>query len=168
MKSSALERSQAVKSFNEDEHVRVILMSTNLAAHGINITGADRGFKRPLVSFPLFLLTLPQHQVILVDPILDPAKEKQAIKRAHRLGQSKPVHVEKLIIQHTIEDTILQISSNSFSNPNPSSSSSSSSNSNSTPDENNPMLRKDNYRIVRTLLDSLRLLPTPIPNVKGD
>jgi hypothetical protein len=42
-----------------------------------------------------------------VDPLLDINKERQAIKRAHRIGQQNPVFVEKLIIRNSVEEIIL-------------------------------------------------------------
>jgi len=63
-------------------------MKTELAAYGINLVAATR--------------------IFLVDPLWDSAKESQAIKRAHRIGQTKEVFVEKLIMQHSIEEIILQ------------------------------------------------------------
>ena len=56
-----------------------------LLAYGMNITSANR--------------------IILVDPIGKRAVEAQAIGRAHRIGQSKDVHVERLIARGTLEDT---------------------------------------------------------------
>jgi len=47
-----------------------------------------------------------------MEPIWDTAKERQAIKRAHRIGQRRDVFVEKLIARNTIEETILHFVSN--------------------------------------------------------
>ena len=46
-------------------------------------------------------------RVYMVSPIWQPNIESQAIKRAHRIGQTKPVHVETLVLQGTLEDKIL-------------------------------------------------------------
>ncbi|PRP82708.1 phosphoenolpyruvate carboxykinase [Planoprotostelium fungivorum] len=81
-------RSSAITSFNTSEDVKVILMNTQLSAYGINLPRATH--------------------IFMVDPILDPAKEAQAIKRAHRIGQVNPVRVEKLIMENTIEELILE------------------------------------------------------------
>jgi SNF2 family DNA or RNA helicase len=45
--------------------------------------------------------------VILYDPWWNPAVEAQAIDRAHRIGQTKPVFVHRLIARGTIEEKIL-------------------------------------------------------------
>ena len=42
--------------------------------------------------------------VILYDPWWNPAVEEQAIDRAHRIGQNKPVFVHKLVMAETIEE----------------------------------------------------------------
>jgi SNF2 family DNA or RNA helicase len=47
--------------------------------------------------------------VILYDPWWNPAAEQQAIDRAHRLGQDKPVFIYKLIAAGTIEERILTL-----------------------------------------------------------
>jgi len=44
--------------------------------------------------------------VIHVDPWWNPAVERQATDRAHRIGQDKPVFVYKLVIEGSIEDRI--------------------------------------------------------------
>ena len=61
-------------------------MDIRQAAHGLNICSASR--------------------VFFVSPPLRPDIEAQAIKRAHRIGQTKPVHVETLILAGTIEESM--------------------------------------------------------------
>ncbi|KAI8969094.1 P-loop containing nucleoside triphosphate hydrolase protein, partial [Mycotypha africana] len=66
----------------------VIIMAVQKAAYGIDLSSASR--------------------VFFVSPVWQPAMEQQAIKRAHRIGQKRPVYVETLVIQNTIEDALLQ------------------------------------------------------------
>lgn len=50
--------------------------------------------------------------VILYDPWWNPAVERQAMDRAHRIGQTKPVFVHRLIAENTVEAAIQQMQAN--------------------------------------------------------
>ncbi|PGH27254.1 hypothetical protein AJ80_00964 [Polytolypa hystricis UAMH7299] len=84
----ANQRSEYLRLFNETEVVRVFLMDLSQAAHGLHIACASR--------------------VFIVNPIWDPNIESQAIKRAHRISQTKPVYVETLVLRDTLEDKMLR------------------------------------------------------------
>jgi len=45
--------------------------------------------------------------VIMLDPWWNPSAEDQAVDRAHRIGQTRPVSVSRLTIKDTVEDRIL-------------------------------------------------------------
>ena len=47
--------------------------------------------------------------VFIVDPWWNPAVEMQAMDRAHRIGQDKPVFVYKMIAKGSIEEKILEL-----------------------------------------------------------
>ena len=47
--------------------------------------------------------------VIITDPWWNPFIEDQAIGRAHRLGQTRPVTVYRLVVKGTIEERVLQL-----------------------------------------------------------
>ena len=64
----------------------VFLISLKAGGTGLNLTAADT--------------------VILYDPWWNPAAERQAMDRAHRIGQDKPVFVHKLIAEGTVEAAI--------------------------------------------------------------
>eukprot|EP01113_Clastostelium_recurvatum_P036839 TRINITY_DN5315_c0_g1_i1.p1 TRINITY_DN5315_c0_g1~~TRINITY_DN5315_c0_g1_i1.p1 ORF type:complete len:724 (-),score=227.43 TRINITY_DN5315_c0_g1_i1:115-2286(-) len=89
------ERSSALITFDTTPSVRVIVMNTELAAYGINLTSATYMF--------------------MMDPVWDLAKERQALKRAHRIGQTRPVYVEKLVVQDSLEEMMVRINSTSES-----------------------------------------------------
>ena len=74
--------------FRESDGVRVLLMDLRQASHGLHIANASR--------------------VFIVNPIWQPNVESQAIKRAHRIGQRRPVYVETLVLQDTLEDRMLR------------------------------------------------------------
>jgi SNF2 family DNA or RNA helicase len=77
------DREAAIRQF-EDGSVRVFLVSLKAGGTGLNLTAADT--------------------VILYDPWWNPAVEDQAVDRAHRIGQTKPVFVHKLVASDTIEE----------------------------------------------------------------
>lgn len=75
-------------TFNTTETFRVMLMDINQAAHGLNMASASR--------------------VFFVNPVWQPNVEAQAIKRAHRIGQKRPVYVESLVLEGTLEAAMLE------------------------------------------------------------
>lgn len=81
-------RSKYVVTFDTDDSVRVLLMDLAHGAWGLNINKASR--------------------VFFVNPPFKPHTEAQAIKRAHRIGQTKPVFVETLILRGTVEEAIYE------------------------------------------------------------
>jgi len=47
--------------------------------------------------------------VIHLDPWWNPAIEDQASDRAHRIGQTRPVTIYRLVAENTIEEKIIQL-----------------------------------------------------------
>lgn len=47
--------------------------------------------------------------VIMIDPWWNPYAEDQAVDRAHRIGQTRPVTISRLTIKDTVEDRILAL-----------------------------------------------------------
>ncbi|KAK3375504.1 hypothetical protein B0H63DRAFT_281484 [Podospora didyma] len=78
-------RQAAIKKFNTDE-TEIYLISTRAGGVGLNIYGANR--------------------VVIFDFKFSPTDEQQAVGRAYRIGQTKPVYVYWLIAGGTFEDTI--------------------------------------------------------------
>ncbi len=82
------DRASLVKKFQTGE-IPIFLISLKAGGTGLNLTAADT--------------------VIHYDPWWNPAAENQATDRAHRIGQTKPVFVHKLVCSGTIEDRILDL-----------------------------------------------------------
>ena len=55
-------------------------------------------------------LNLPEADTVIhYDPCWNPAVEAQATDRAHRIGQTQPVFVYKLIIDGSVEEKMLEL-----------------------------------------------------------
>lgn len=81
-------RATYLATFSQKHDFRVLLMDIKQAAHGLHVAAASR--------------------VFIVNPIWQSWIESQAIKRAHRIGQTRPVFVETLVLKDTLEDRMLQ------------------------------------------------------------
>lgn len=74
--------------FNNDPRILAFILSSRSGGMGINLTGADT--------------------VIFYDLDWNPAMDKQCQDRCHRIGQTRDVHIYRLISEHTIEANILR------------------------------------------------------------
>ncbi len=81
-------RGEMVNAFQTGK-ASLFLISLKAGGVGLNLTAADT--------------------VILYDPWWNPAIERQAMDRVHRIGQDKPVFVHRLIAQGTVETRIAQM-----------------------------------------------------------
>ncbi|KAK8349516.1 hypothetical protein V6Z12_A06G146600 [Gossypium hirsutum] len=86
---SVAARDKAVKDFNTLPEVSVMIMSLKAASLGLNMVAACH--------------------VLLLDLWWNPTTEDQAIDRAHRIGQTRPVTVLRLTVKDTVEDRILAL-----------------------------------------------------------
>lgn len=86
---STKNRQELVDQFNEDESVKVFLISLKAGGVGLNLTSASA--------------------VFLYDPWWNPMVEKQAMDRAHRIGQKNTVNIYKFITMNSIEEKILKL-----------------------------------------------------------
>ena len=82
------QRELAVKAFQAGKG-DLFLISLKAGGLGLNLTAAD--------------------YVIHLDPWWNPAIEDQASDRAHRIGQTRPVTIYRLVARNTIEEKILQL-----------------------------------------------------------
>jgi non-specific serine/threonine protein kinase len=87
--TTAPDREKAINNFQDDDQVRVFLISLKAGGVGLNLTAAD--------------------YVYIVDPWWNPAVEQQAIDRTHRIGQTKNIFAYRMICKDTIEDKIIQL-----------------------------------------------------------
>ena len=81
------QRQKLMDRFNNDEKVFCFILSTRSGGLGINLTGADT--------------------VVFYDSDWNPAMDAQAQDRAHRIGQTRDVHIYRLVTEHSIEENIL-------------------------------------------------------------
>ncbi|XP_065874135.1 DNA repair protein RAD16 [Euphorbia lathyris] len=82
-------RDAAIKKFIEDPDCKIFLMSLKAGGVALNLTVASH--------------------VFLMDPWWNPAVERQAQDRIHRIGQYKPIRIVRFVIKKTIEERILQL-----------------------------------------------------------
>ncbi|KAK2757612.1 hypothetical protein FQN54_004581 [Arachnomyces sp. PD_36] len=83
------ERNQAVLDFTDKPDCKILLVSLKAGNSGLNLVAASH--------------------VIIFDPFWNPYVEEQAIDRAHRIGQLRPVRVHRVLIKNTVEDRILTL-----------------------------------------------------------
>jgi len=82
-------REASLDQVKNNKRIKVILISFKAGSTGLNLTACNN--------------------VILVDMWWNPALEDQAFDRAHRLGQTRDVHIYKLTIENTVEQRILTL-----------------------------------------------------------
>lgn len=83
------ERASQVRAFNRrEQNVDLFLLSTRASGLGINLVGADT--------------------VIFYDSDWNPQMDLQAQDRVHRIGQTKPVLIFRLVAAHTMEHDLVQ------------------------------------------------------------
>ena len=85
----AHERGELVRTFQEGEKPYLFLLSLKAGGVGLNLTAAET--------------------VILLDPWWNEAVERQAIDRAHRIGQKNSLLVSRYLTPDSIEEKMLEI-----------------------------------------------------------
>lgn len=86
---STQNRQQIIENFQNDDNIKVFLISIKAGGVGLNLTSAD--------------------YVFILDPWWNPSVENQAISRAHRMGQNNKVMVYRFISNNTIEEKIRKL-----------------------------------------------------------
>eukprot|EP00043_Microstomoeca_roanoka_P016274 m.165531 g.165531 ORF g.165531 m.165531 type:complete len:1124 (+) comp16425_c0_seq6:464-3835(+) len=79
-------RQRLIDTFNGDDSIFCMLLTTQVGGVGLTLTGADR--------------------VIIFDPSWNPSVDAQAVDRAYRIGQTRRVVVYRLVTCGTIEEKI--------------------------------------------------------------
>jgi len=82
-------RNNIIISFQTDPSLKVLLISLKAGGEGLNLQAADH--------------------IFLMDPWWNPASESQAIQRAHRIGQTRPVKATRFVASDTIEEKIIEL-----------------------------------------------------------
>ncbi|KAH8739550.1 Swr1p like SWI/SNF2 family Atpase [Cryptosporidium ryanae] len=82
------ERQKLVNRFNRDKRIFLFISSTRSGGVGLNLTGADT--------------------VIFYDSDWNPAMDRQAMDRCHRIGQTRDVSIYRLLSEWTIEESIFR------------------------------------------------------------
>ncbi|KAI7753515.1 hypothetical protein M8C21_007682 [Ambrosia artemisiifolia] len=83
------ERQTIVDTFNNDTSINACLLSTRAGGQGLNLTGADT--------------------VIIHDMDFNPQIDRQAEDRCHRIGQTKPVTIYRLVTKDTVDENVYEI-----------------------------------------------------------
>merc|ERR1712242_417066 len=83
-----LDRQDNIDKFNRDPEFNVFLLSTRAGGLGINLTAADT--------------------CIIYDSDWNPQQDLQAQDRCHRIGQTKPVMIYRLVTANTIDQQIVE------------------------------------------------------------
>jgi superfamily II DNA or RNA helicase len=83
------DRQTRVERFQNDNDCRLFLVSMKAGGLGLNLTAAE--------------------YVFILDPWWNPAVEAQAVDRAHRIGQTRPIFTYRLIARDTVEEKVLEL-----------------------------------------------------------
>jgi superfamily II DNA or RNA helicase len=86
---STRKRGDVVDAFQAADGPPVMLLSLKAGGVGLNLTAADHVFH--------------------LDPWWNPAVEQQAVDRAHRIGQTRPVIAWKLVSEGTVEERVIEM-----------------------------------------------------------
>lgn len=82
------DRQVLTERFNSDSRIFVFIASSRSGGVGINLTGADT--------------------VFFYDSDWNPSMDRQCMDRAHRIGQTREVHIYRFVSSHTVEENMLR------------------------------------------------------------
>ncbi|GMP62925.1 hypothetical protein CsSME_00024837 [Camellia sinensis var. sinensis] len=87
--TAVTERQTIVDTFNNDTSIFACLLSTRAGGQGLNLIGADT--------------------VVIHDMDFNPQIDRQAEDRCHRIGQTKPVTIYRLVTKDTVDENVYEI-----------------------------------------------------------
>lgn len=82
------DRQVLTERFNSDSRIFCFIASSRSGGVGINLTGADT--------------------VFFYDSDWNPSMDRQCMDRAHRIGQTREVHIYRFVSSHTVEENMLK------------------------------------------------------------
>ncbi|CAN9415730.1 unnamed protein product [Alternaria alternata] len=82
-------RSHVIQKLHDDSKIRVILITINCGACGLDLTAAST--------------------IHLLEPEWNPSLEDQALARVHRIGQTRPVTTIRYVMEDSFEEQVLKI-----------------------------------------------------------
>lgn len=83
-------RAEITRRFQDADGFTALVMQIDVGGVGLNLQAAS--------------------VVVLMEPQLKPSTEQQAVARAHRMGQTRPVVVYRLIASDSIDERVVQLS----------------------------------------------------------
>jgi len=83
------DRQARVERFQTDKDCGAFVISLKAGGLGLNLTAAE--------------------YIFILDPWWNPAVEAQAVDRAHRIGQTRPIFAYRLITRETVEEKVLEL-----------------------------------------------------------
>lgn len=75
-------RAESIRAITKDAHIKIMLVSLKSGSLGLNLVRANN--------------------IVLLDPWWNPSIDSQAIDRVHRIGQTRPVSIWRLTIEHSV------------------------------------------------------------------
>ncbi|KAH7308821.1 SNF2 family N-terminal domain-containing protein [Rhexocercosporidium sp. MPI-PUGE-AT-0058] len=88
-RTSLSKRTRALRSFEKDNSLRVILVSITCGGAGLDLTAASRAY--------------------LMEPHWNPMIEEQALCRVHRVGQKRSVTTIRYLMRDSFEEQVIEI-----------------------------------------------------------
>ena len=83
-------KTNALVQFRHDPAIRVFILNARTQSSGMTLVAASH--------------------VFLIEPMINPSIEQQAINRVHRIGQTRETHIHRFVVNNSIEEKIGELS----------------------------------------------------------